>query len=55
MSCERESDIKQIHQDIAEIKTDVKNLLKFKWQIIGGFSVALFLVASTVQILGVIK
>lgn len=34
--CTKQDAIDAIKEDIQEIKIDVKSLLKFKWQIIGG-------------------
>ena len=34
--CQQETVIEMIRGDLSEIKTDVKSLLKFKWQIMGG-------------------
>lgn len=34
--CNKEREIDLIHDDIKEIKQDVKEMLKFKWQILGG-------------------
>jgi hypothetical protein len=34
--CQKEEIISAIRDDLKEIKTDVKSLLQFKWQIMGG-------------------
>lgn len=36
IECRYQHVIEDMHADIYEIKGDVKSLLKFKWQIIGG-------------------
>ena len=38
-------DISLMKSDMKEVKSDVKGILRFKWQIFGGFSTVLFLVS----------
>ncbi len=49
------SDIAEMKKDIAEIKEDVKGLLRFKWQTIGGFATVVFVVTVTIQLLGLVR
>lgn len=34
--CQHKNTIKYIYKDVSEMKSDVKSLLKFKWQVTGG-------------------
>ena len=56
--CDRNAKIDRLEKDVAEIKKDVKALLAFKWQIIGGsiFMSAFFsVVISVIGILTSVK
>lgn len=48
-------EIEDMKEDIHEIKKDVKSLLKFKWQIIGGAGFLGGLVAFVISMFGLIK
>lgn len=49
------SEIELIKEDIREIRKDVKDLLKFKWQIFGGVGALSFVVATIISIVGALK
>lgn len=44
--CQKEEIINVLKDDLREIKQDVKSLLKFKWQIMGGAAFGSFILAT---------
>ena len=50
-NCKYENDITEMKSNLGEIRTDVKSLLKFKWQMIGGVTVVSFMIAAVISIL----
>ena len=47
--------IQRIEDDVHEIKKDVKELLKFKWQVIGGSIVISVIITIAFQVVGIWK
>jgi hypothetical protein len=50
--CKYEKVIEIMSKDIAEVKGDVKSLLRFKWQVIGGSAVIGFIIYIIFGIIG---
>ena len=48
--CNKEREIDLMWTDIKEIKSDVRDLLKFKWQIFGGSAVVSIIVVTIFQL-----
>ena len=44
--CQKEDIINVLREDLKEIKQDVKSLLKFKWQIMGGAAFGGFILGT---------
>ncbi len=49
MECKFEKVIDTIQEDIREIRTDVRTLLKFKWSIMGGAAIGGTLLAFIIN------
>lgn len=49
-----EQDFNDVKSDVQDIKDDVRKLLEFKWQIIGGSLVISVIVSTLVSILSLI-
>ena len=49
--CKYEKVIEMITEDLREIKSDVKNLLKFKWQLMGIATFLSFVISLIVALL----
>ncbi len=48
--CYKEDKINLICADIQEMKSDIKDILKWKWQIIGGFGTILIIITVGVNL-----
>ena len=48
--CNKEREIDLMWEDIKEVKDDVKDILKFKWQIIGIYSTIVAACAIAVEL-----
>jgi hypothetical protein len=53
--CDKEREIDLIHEDLKEIKADVKAVLSFKWQIMGGAGIIGALAGLAASITGLLK
>ena len=53
--CKYEDKIETMASDIKEIKSDTKNLLKFKWQIMGGSAILVISITLLVSVLSLFK
>jgi len=53
--CSYETEITRLREDITEIKSDIKSLLQFKWQIFGGVSALSIIVGTAISVLGIVK
>ena len=54
-NCAYKDVIKNMGSDVLEIKKDVKSLLRFKWQLMGGSAVAGVLIVFIISCLNLIK
>ena len=50
-NCNKERELDLIHADLKEVKQDVKSLLQYKWQIMGGAGVIGFILSFLVSAL----
>ena len=47
--CSKEDQLNAMHENITEIKADVKDLLSFKFQILGAISIISFLMSFAIN------
>lgn len=51
----KKTDVIEIKKDISDMKKDIKSLLRFKWQIMGGTAVTAFIASLIIPIVSLFK
>ena len=50
-NCNNDKLLNVILDDLKDVKSDVRTLLKFKWQMVGGAVVASFIASATITLI----